>query len=368
MAAAPAVRAPIPGHENKIAIQLGDDRLVAVGLMRVDEEGALVLSIPHPDVLAAGRPVLCFWQREDRWTPLPTRVGAPRFKPHPDAGRLRLLPEARPVDRTSVGSKAEADAAAAAVAAAADPAVAAGRPPRRRPRRRRAPSPRPRRCADEGGRSRPRRDDKPGIAAWHGRHPTTNVALRLGSGRVRTIEVRRLDEDGALVLSLPRPSMLGDGAGIEIAWSERRDWFTADVHVAASRPDGHADAGLLRLLPGAAPVEHRERRASLRFPIKVGVRGRVEKGAIRKGTTFSTESLDLSEGGVAFPCELDLAKGDVVMGRLLGPTGQLGDEVTLLIRRVTPIPGQPGYRVACSFEKPSKAFERAIKQHILTYC
>ncbi len=107
MAAAPAVRAPIPGHENKIAIQLGDDRLVAVGLLRVDEEGALVLSIPHPDVLAAGRPVLCFWQREDRWTPLPTRVGAPRFKPHPDAGRLRLLPEARPVDRTSVGSKAE---------------------------------------------------------------------------------------------------------------------------------------------------------------------------------------------------------------------------------------------------------------------
>src|SRR5262245_44575506 len=113
MAAAPAVRAPIPGHENKVAIQLGDDRLVAVGLLRIDEEGALVLSIPHPDVLAAGRPVLCFWQREDRWTPLPTRVAAPRFKPHPDAGRLRLLPEARPVDRTSVGSKGETPATAA---------------------------------------------------------------------------------------------------------------------------------------------------------------------------------------------------------------------------------------------------------------
>ena len=367
MAAAPAVRAPIPGHENKIAIQLGDDRLVAVGLMRIDEEGALVLSIPHPDVLAAGRPVLCFWQREDRWTPLPTRVGAPRFKPHPDAGRLRLLPEARPVDRTSVGTKA----AEAAAAVAADGAAPAATPA--------APKAAPWSGAEAAAETQaPKTEQKqaapddakaaPGIAAWHGRHPTTNVALRLGSGRVRTIEVRRLDEDGALVLSLPRPSMLGDGAAIEIAWSERRDWFTADVHVAPLRPDGHADAGLLRLLPGAAPVEHRERRASLRFPIKVGVRGRVEKGAVQKGTTFSTESLDLSEGGVAFPCELDLAKGDVVMGRLLGPTGQLGDEVTLLIRRVTPIPGQPGYRIACSFEKPSKAFERAIKQHILTYC
>ena len=327
-----------------------------------------MLSIPHPDVLAAGRPVLCFWQREDRWTPLPTRV-ARRASSRTPTPALRLLPEARPVDRTSVAGRRKGDAATlsdaaeAAVAAAAAGAAAAQKPapaaaePAADAQRKDAKQP----AADEAKAA-------PGIAAWHGRHPTTNVALRLGSGRVRTIEVRRLDEDGALVLSLPRPSMLGDGAGIEIAWSERRDWFTADVHVAPSRPDGHADAGLLRLLPGAAPVEHRERRASLRFPIKVGVRGRVEKGAIRKGTTFSSESLDLSEGGVAFPCELELAKGDVVMGRLLGPTGQLGDEVTLLIRRVTPIPGQPGYRVACSFEKPSKSFERAIKQHILTYC
>jgi hypothetical protein len=126
------------------------------------------------------------------------------------------------------------------------------------------------------------------------------------------------------------------------------------VRVASARPKGHADAGLLRLVPAAAPIEHKERRASLRFPIKVGVRGSVEKGA-------------LSEGGIAFACELELARGDVLTARLLGPSGQLGDEVTLLVRRVAPIPGSPAIRVAASFEKPTKNFERVLKRHILTF-
>jgi hypothetical protein len=161
--------------------------------------------------------------------------------------------------------------------------------------------------------------------------------------------------------------MLTDGAHIEVAWSERREWLTADARVIGARPEGHADAGLLRLVPAAAPVEHKERRASLRYPIKVGVRGRVEKGAVRKGTTFASESLDLSEGGIAFSCSLELGRGDVVMARLLGPHGQLGDEVELLVRRVSPIPGSTDTRVAASFEKPTKNFDRAIKRHILTF-
>jgi hypothetical protein len=365
--AASPTRATLPARDSKIALQLGDDRLVTVGLQRVDEEGALVLSIPHPQALAPGRPILVLWNRNDAWTPLPTRVAAPRLRPHPDAGRLRLVPEARPVDRSSVAGRGKGDgeaastdtATAGSASASATGATAAAKD---------ATTGKPEKGAARKKDAKAAEALAPGIGAWHGHHPTANVALRLGSGRVRTIEVRRVDDDGALVLSLPRPSMLTDGSAIEVAWSERREWFTANVQVAACRPAGHADAGLLRLLPEAAPMEHKERRASLRFPIKIGVRGRVEKSSkVRKGTTFSTESLDLSEGGVAFACEHELARGDVISGRLIGPIGQLGDEVTLLVRRVAPMPGRTDYRIATSFEKPSKAFDRAIKRHILSF-
>ncbi len=195
------------------------------------------------------------------------------------------------------------------------------------------------------------------LRPWQGEHPTVNVAMRLSSGRVRTIDVRRIDEESALVLELPRPSSIKDGEEVEVAWCTRYDWLTAKTQVVASKTGADADAGLLRLGLADSPEKHANRRGGKRVAVKVGVRGHVEKSrSVDKGTEISETSTDLSAGGIAFTTDLPLKVGDVVKVRVIGPSGQIAEELSLEIRRAPSAAGTVG----AAFVSPSKAFSKAI--------
>ena len=261
---------------------------MSVPLRTIDQEGAFVLSLQHPSALGVDKFLTISWESGRRWVLADARILAPRFRPHPEAGKLRLRPE-RPVEPPSSrpapepGGKASAagDGSSAPAGETADDATATERP------------------LAVGG--RPLGVLRP----WQGEHPTVNVAMRLSSGRVRTIDVRRIDEDAALVLELPRPSSIADGEEVEVAWCTRYDWLTARTQVMPSKTGADADAGLLRLGLADAPDKHANRRGGKRAKVRVGVRGYVEKSRTAdKGAEVSTETLDLSAGGCAFSTDL----------------------------------------------------------------
>ena len=231
---------PVPG--SPITLQLTDDRLVSVPLRTIDQDGAFVLSLQHPSALGVDKFLTISWESGRRWVLADARVLAPRFRPHPEAGKLRLRPE-RPA---GTPSGRPAPAPTTARCRRADGSLA--RRGRRRPSGR--DGDRPRRSAVGG---RPLGVLRP----WQGEHPTVNVAMRLSSGRVRTIDVRRIDEEAALVLELPRPSSIADGEEVEVAWCTRYDWLTARTQVMPSKTGADADAGLLRLGSPTPPTSMR---------------------------------------------------------------------------------------------------------------
>jgi hypothetical protein len=181
--------------------------------------------------------------------------------------------------------------------------------------------------------------------------------MRLSSGRVRTIDVRRIDEEAALVLELPRPSSIEDGEEVEVAWCTRYDWLTARTQVMPSKAGADADAGLLRLGLADAPDKHANRRGGKRAKVAIGVRGYVEKSrSAEKGAEISETTIDLSAGGLSFSTDLKLGVGDLLKVRVIGPSGQIGSELTLEVRRAATAAGSVG----AAFVSPSKDFVKAI--------
>jgi hypothetical protein len=329
---------PVPG--SQITLQLTDDRLVAVPLRTIDQDGAFVLALQHPSALGIDKYLTISWEQGRRWVLADARILAPRFRPHPEAGRLRLRPErpvgapaARPATAGDPSSEADAAGSAATAADGETDSAAVERP------------------LAVGG--RPLGVLRP----WQGEHPTVNVAMRLSSGRVRTIDVRRIDEEAALVLDLARPGSIQDGEEVEVAWCTRYDWLTARTQVMPSKTGPDADAGLLRLGLADGPDKHANRRGGKRAAVKVGVRGYVEKSrGVAKGTEINETTIDLSAGGLAFGTELSLAVGDLVKARIIGPSGQIGAELTLEIRR----PASKAGSVGAAFVSPSKDFVKSI--------
>src|SRR6476620_5177342 len=285
--------ASLPGPGSPITLQLTADRLVSVPLRTIDEDGAFVLSLHHPQALGVDKYLTISWERGERWVLVEARILPPRFRPHPEAGRLRVRPEravAQPfADRPPAGGDAPAGtsttSAADAPAGEGDDATAATARP----------------ASKQLGKLRP----------WQGEHPTVNVAIRLSSGRVRTLDVRRIDEESALVLELRRPTSISDGEPIEVAWCTRYDWLTARTEVMANKPDGDPDAGLLRVGLVDGPDKHANRRGGARVNVKIGVRGNVVKSrAVEKNTPISVETIDVSVGGISFGTDLPLQVGD----------------------------------------------------------
>ena len=351
----PAVQtrgATLPGPGSAITLQLTSDRLVSVPLRTIDEDGAFVLSLHHPQALGVDKYLTISWERGERWVLVEARILPPRFRPHPEAGRLRVRPEravAQPfADRPAAGGDApaatssapaaDAPAGEADGAAAGDDATAAAARP----------------ASKQLGKLRP----------WQGEHPTVNVAIRLSSGRVRTLDVRRIDEESALVLELKRPTSISDGEPIEVAWCTRYDWLTARTEVMANKPDGDPDAGLLRVGLVDGPDKHANRRGGARVNVKIGVRGNVTKSrSIEKNTPISTESIDVSVGGISFGTDLPFAVGDRIDVRLLGEYGQIG-ETTIEVRRVAPPSGGGLSKVGAAFISPSKEITKAMTSFV----
>ena len=332
---------PVPG--SPITLQLSDERLVSVPLRTVDQDGAFVLSLQHPSALGIDKYLTISWEQGRRWVLVDARILAPRFRPHPDAGRLRLRPE-RPVGVNGDRARSGADTARSNELAAG---ARADRPE----------------ATETGGDATTERPISAGgrplgvLRPWQGEHPTVNVAMRLSSGRVRTVDVRRIDEDAALVLELARPSSIQDGEEVEVAWCTRYDWLTARTQVVPSKTGADADAGLLRLGLAEAPEKHANRRGGKRAKVAVGVRGFVEKSRTSdKGAEVSETTIDLSAGGLSFSTDLKLGVGDLLKVRVIGPNGQIGSELTLEVRR----PAASSGSVGCAFASPSKDFVKAI--------
>jgi hypothetical protein len=349
----PAVQtrgATLPGPGSPITLQLTSDRLVSVPLRTIDEDGAFVLSLHHPQALGVDKYLTISWERGDRWVLVEARILPPRFRPHPEAGRLRVRPEravSQPfADRPPAVDDAQAGAGGgvtAAPAGEADPAT-----------------------GDDAasGVARPTSRQLGKLRPWQGEHPTVNVAIRLSSGRVRTLDVRRIDEESALVLELKRPTSISDGEPIEVAWCTRYDWLTARTEVMPNKPDGDPDAGLLRVGLVDGPDKHVNRRGGARVNVKVGIRGNVTKSrSIEKNTPISTETIDVSVGGISFGTDLPFAVGDRIDVRLLGEYGQIG-ETTIEVRRVAPPSGGGLSKVGAAFISPSKEITKAMTSFV----
>jgi hypothetical protein len=347
----PAVQtrgATLPGPGSPITLQLTSDRLVSVPLRTIDEDGAFVLSLHHPQALGVDKYLTISWERGERWVLVEARILPPRFRPHPEAGRLRVRPEravAHPFGGAPAGAgetaAAKAEAPATGDATAAAPAEAGE-------------------AATGDAAARPTSKQLGKLRPWQGEHPTVNVAIRLSSGRVRTLDVRRIDEESALVLELKRPTSIGDGEAIEVAWCTRYDWLTARTEVMPNKPDGDPDAGLLRVGLVEGPDKHANRRGGARVNVKIGIRGNVVKSrAIDKNTPLEAESIDVSVGGISFGTDLPFAVGDRIDVRLLGEYGQIG-ETTIEVRRVAPPSGGGLSKVGAAFVSPPKEVTKAM--------
>ena len=337
MEAAPDTALPREGDE--LAIRLPPDRLLDARVTRVDANGALVLDLRHPDPLRSGRLLeLCVY-RESGMMLIPVRVATPRQAPHRDAGRLRVLP-AGPCRPLTAAQDAPATAAAEATANGAA-----------------AP-------AQSEPQAAPERPDQAAVAGeWKGAKPVGRVALRLGSGRVRSTSVRYVDPTGALVLGLAAPPSLAAGTALEVAWSDRNDWFTASLAVTDSQPAGHKDAGLLRLVAVAPPVQEPNRRQDRRYAIAIQVRGSVDKAAAEpKGCELRGTTDDISLTGVNVRSSLDLRVGDTALVALIGPNGQIAPEVKAKVMRVTAVPASEDRLLGMRFEGKAPALTVALRK------
>jgi hypothetical protein len=322
-----------------------DHKVVTVPLRRMELDGTLVLKLRHPVGLTIGRRLLISIPTDGDWQTQRVQVEAPRFKPHEDAGLLRLVVVPGGAAAGLYDDPGDDDAPAEAEAAPEGEMVEA------------AP-------ASAGASARERQRSE--LRAWQGRHPSGSVALQLKSGRVRTMTTRRIDEEGALVMSTRRPSTLPDGDEVKVAWSDRRGWLKAATVVAESQPEGHPDAGMLRLVLQGAPQEQKERRSSERRAMKIGLRGLVERGAPTvRGMRFESNSLDVSIGGTAFISDLDLAKGDRLKLRLIGPSGQLpGGEFDAEVLRAEPLPEGAEKKFVIVWKSPPAELRKALQQLI----
>jgi hypothetical protein len=340
--------ASLPGPGSPITLQLTADRLVSVPLRTIDEDGAFVLSLHHPQALGVDKYLTISWERGERWVLVEARILPPRFRPHPEAGRLRVRPE-RAVAHPFADprpTRDDAPAGAAATASSGEPAT-----------------PQADGAADAGdvaADARPTSKQLGKLRPWQGEHPTVNVAIRLSSGRVRTLDVRRIDEESALVLELKRPTSIADGEPIEVAWCTRYDWLTARTEVMPNKADGDPDAGLLRVGLVDGPDKHANRRGGARVNVKIGVRGNVVKSrAVDKNTPISVETIDVSVGGISFGTDLPLQVGDRIDVRLLGEYGQIG-ETTIEVRRIAPPSGGGLSKVGAAFVTPPKEVTKAM--------
>ena len=265
---------PVPG--SPITLQLTDDRLVSVPLRTIDQDGAFVLSLQHPSALGVDKFLTISWESGRRWVLADARVMAPRFRPHPEAGKLRLRPE-RPVGTPS-GRRRRLRRRRAADAPTAAGATHGDRRPRETRRRPTAP-------LAVGG--RPLGVLRP----WQGEHPTVNVAMRLSSGRVRH-DRRAPHRRGGGARARAAPPVVDRG---------RRGGRGRVVHavrladrptqVMPSKTGADADAGLLRLGLADAPrqaCEPARRQARQGQGRRPRLRREVARGD--KGAEVSTET------------------------------------------------------------------------------
>jgi hypothetical protein len=316
-----------------VLLSLDADLVVAACVRRIEQDGTIILDIRQPLALAFGRVVAISSADDAGWATTRVRVERPYFRPHIDAGLLRLTPIVSPDTATMPTPEP-------AVIDAGDDATA--------PRE-----------ASVGDR-RPLGNLRP----WRGSHPTGAVGIRLKSGRVWTVNVARIDEDGLLVTALPRPSVLAEDDTLDIAWSEQRGWLTATTIVAPTRTGQHPEAGLLRLELQSGPTKQRERRSSRRVGVRLAVRGVVERGARPiRGERIETVTIDVATGGVAIATDLDLTTGDRLRIRLIGPDGQLpGGEIAVDVRRVEPLSEATRRRVVLAWRDPPPELTRALRR------
>jgi hypothetical protein len=336
---------------STVAIHLikgGEQQVVTVPLRRMELDGTLVLALRHPVGLQIGRQLTISIPTDGDWQTQRVRVEAPRFKPHDDAGLLRLVVVPWSA-ATSDLDEPDAPPDPPAETAVAGPAPAEPSSSLKPPAGPAAAGP-----------------VRAELRKWQGRHPAGSVALQLKSGRVRTMTSRHIDDEGALVLTTRRATTLSDGDEVKLAWSERQGWLTASTVVAPVRPEGHPDAGLLRLELQGAPQEQRERRSGERRPMKLGLRGTIERGApLVKGTRFEWSTIDVSVGGAAFITDVDLAPGDRVKLRLIGPSGQLpGGEFGAEVLRVHPLPEGTERKIVLIWRDPPSEFRKALQRLI----
>jgi hypothetical protein len=313
-----------PEAGSPLALRLTETRVLTTKLRRIDREGAMVTSLPHPPVVQAGKQLDLAWHDGGRWQMLPVAVLPTHVAPHGDAGYLRL----GPLRNGQVEVQAPvADAAADAAEGTISPVNA------------------------EGSRPLAKAGDVPAVGS--------QVAVRLASGRVLSTKVASLDSF-AIVLALPQPSALAEGAALEVAWSVGPKWYSLASTVGPAGSDG-----LLRLLPARVSSEEKNRRAEARYRLALNLRIRVEKGReLRPGTDLRAKTEDVSLGGVSFTAEADLAVGDVLKLTLLGAEGQIGADTLGRIVRAGRRPGAIGTSVGVAFANPPGALTSALRRMI----
>jgi hypothetical protein len=182
------------------------------------------------------------------------------------------------------------------------------------------------------------------------------ASLQVPSGRGLSAEVRSVDADGTLVLSVESVSAVPPGSVLELRWPDRGRWWSLRTVVAEPRRGDHPDAGLLRLQPEGDPVGRPDRRRGGRRGAVLTVTVTVRQSAnVMPGTELRAWVEDLGAGGLSFDAELDLEPGDRLSLALTGDAGLPLDRAEARVVRSERPPGALARRVGVVYDPPRGA-------------